>query len=61
MKPPAPHTNTSQVLRVDIIFGVALLRQLGIKGVISFRPLGLIVPETDAGNLAGGSYVIPGQ
>jgi hypothetical protein len=36
-----------------MIFGVALLRQLGIKGVTSFSPLRINVPETDARNLAG--------
>jgi hypothetical protein len=38
-----------------------VLRQPDIKEVISFRPLRLIVPETDAENLAGGSYVVPGE
>jgi hypothetical protein len=32
-----------------------MIRQLKIKGVISFRPLRLIVPETDAENLAARS------
>jgi hypothetical protein len=48
-----------------MIFRAALLRQflrqLDIKGVISFRRLRLIVPETNAENLAGGSYVVPGE
>jgi hypothetical protein len=48
-----------------MIFRAALLRpflrQLDIKGVITFCPLRLIVPETNAENLAGGSCVVPGE
>jgi hypothetical protein len=46
-----------------MIFRAALLRpflrQPDIKRVISIRPLRLIVPETDAKNFAGPSYVVP--